>query len=560
MRKSTIILTLAAILSSNALSGQDTVFNRVVTVERDFQPDVQTAYKMQLTPQVFQEDQEKAKDSIMYSSYSIPLIVDYNLHPLKAAKTDFTPQHTLKGNIEGGIGHRNSHMAFDYRITEVPKMSLDLYANHNAYWGRDAISESNLGMKLVRNFKKIDLFFGLDGGNEYFTYYGRYFDGTNKLTIPVGTIVNENQSIWDIQANVGFKTNNRKSAFQYAFHTGYKAYIITNNMVENQLRTNFDMSWKAKKKHAAGVKFYMQNSMYSNPTQDSTLHNKHALRLEPYYEYKHKAIRLYAGVNIGLNIGTGTLISVVDNVCFVPTPNIEFEWKMMDNIFHVYANAKGSMGVGSVEEYLGYNRYLNILAGKTFNSPRNYTPADVQIGFKIRPVKTMLLDIYGGYAYTIGANQMLAILDTNNISVIDYTLDLNNLQCWKVGASLHYHYRDMINLNVNGNYYAYSTPNATTPIYDRPSWELYGRVDVKIDSKWSCYSENYFAGKRLANTTQGDRHLKPSIELNLGAQYTINNWLLVYLQLNNFLNRKNDIVYGYQVQGCHFLGGVKYKF
>jgi hypothetical protein len=560
MRKSTIILTLAALFSSNALIGQDTVFNRVVTVERDFQPDVKTAYKMQITPLVFEDNQEATKDTIKYSSYSIPLLVDYNLHPLKAAQTDFTPIQTLKGNIEGGVGHRNSHMAFDYRITDVPNMSLDLYAKHNAYWGRDALSESNLGMQLVRNFKKIDMFFELDGGNEFFTYYGRYFDGTNKLTIPVGTAVNENQSIWNISANVGFKTKG-KSAFTYAFQTGYKAYIATDNMVENQLRTNFDMTWKAKKKHAAGVKFYMQNSMYSNPTKDSTLHNKHALRLEPYYEYKHKAIRLHAGVNIGLNIGTGKLISAVDNVCFAPTPNIEFEWKMMDNIFHIYANAKGSMGVGSVEEYLGYNRYLNIQAGKTFNDPRNYTPADLQVGFKIRPVKTMLLDIYGGYAYTIGANQMYAILDTNNISVIDYSLQLNNLQCWKVGASLHYHYRDMINLSISGNYYAYSTTNSITPqVYDRPSWDLYGRVDVKIDNKWSCYSENYFAGKRIASTTLGDIQLKPTIELNLGAQYTINNWLNVYVQLNNFLNRKNDIFYGYQSQGCHFIGGVKYKF
>ena len=85
-------------------------------------------------------------------------------------------------------------------------------------------------------------------------------------------------------------------------------------------------------------------------------------------------------------------------------------------------------------------------------------------------------------------------------------------------------------------------------------------VYVKIDNKWSCYSENYFAGKRIASTTLGDIQLKPTIELNLGAQYTINNWLNVYVQLNNFLNRKNDIFYGYQAQGCHFIGGVKYKF
>lgn len=559
MRKSSFIFTLSVLLSSTAF-GQDTVFNRVVTVERDFQPTVQTAYKMQLAPNVFQENEGAQKDTITFSTFSVPLVVDYNLHPLKAAKTDFTPQSMLRGNLEGGVGHRNSHLAFGYRITEVANMSLNLYANHDAYWGRDALSQSNLGMQLSRQLKKLDIHFNMDAGNEFYTYHGRYYDGNNGLTIPTGKIADATNSIWKIKAQIGFNTKS-KSKFQYAFKTGYQAYIITNNMVENQIRSYFDMTWKAKKKHGAGVKLFMQNSLYNNQYKDSTVNNRHAIRIEPYYEYKHKSIRLHAGVNIGLNIGTGQLLSTVDNVCFAPTPNIEFEWKMMDNIFHFYANAKGNMGLGSVEEYLGYNRYLNILEGKTFNHPRSYTPADILLGFKIRPIKTMLLDIYGGYAYTKDACNMKAILDSTATAVLDYTIWQSDIQRWKVGASLHYHYRDMINVNIAGNYYAYSTIQpAKQVIYDRPKWDIYGRVDVKIDDKWSCYTENYFAGHSIAHTSHGDKLLKPTISMNLGGQYAINNWLLVYLQLNNFLNRKNDIVYGYQVQGCHFLGGVKYKF
>ena len=126
-----------------------------------------------------------------------------------------------------------------------------------------------------------------------------------------------------------------------------------------------------------------------------------------------------------------------------------------------------------------------------------------------------------------------------------------------MGASLHYHYRDILELNVAGNYYFWT---AEQPIYDRPNWDIKARLDVHIDSKWSIYSENYFAGKSIAQTSQGDQIKKPHISLNIGGQYTFNNWLHVYLQLNNYLNRKNDIFYGYQSQGCHFLLGVKYKF
>ena len=50
------------------------------------------------------------------------------------------------------------------------------------------------------------------------------------------------------------------------------------------------------------------------------------------------------------------------------------------------------------------------------------------------------------------------------------------------------------------------------------------------------------------------------ISLNLGGQYIINRWLSVYLQLNDYLNRRDEIFYGYHSQGIHFLLGVKYKF
>ena len=258
-----------------------------------------------------------------------------------------------------------------------------------------------------------------------------------------------------------------------------------------------------------------------------------------------------------MNIGTGTYLSTIEDLAFAPSPNVEFEWSMMDNIFHLYANAKGSIGTGSVEEYLGYNRYLNINQGVTFDTIRAYAPVDAQIGFKIRPIKTMLIDIYGGYAYHIGACHMKAVLQENSPSVLEYKLWQENEQQWKVGAKLHYHYKDIIDVNLAGNYYFYPT---TTPTFDRPNWDAYARIDAHIDSKWSIYSENYFMGSRLALINKDQQQLKPTISLNIGGQYSINKWLHVYLQLNNYLNRKNDIFYGYQSQGCHFLVGVKYKF
>ena len=563
-----ILIFIVAFISVAATSAQDSVFNRVVTVERDYQPEIQQANKIPVTPNFIKEEVEP--NPVIYSTYSIPLVVDFNLHPLQAAKTDFTPQTPLNGILEGGIGHRNSHLLFGYQIASAKHTALNLYASHDAYWGRDALSQSLLGMQLVHHFRNIDMYFDVKGNNEYFTYYGKYFDGNQGLAINIGEPV-EHQNLWQVSANMGLKSTH-KGDVQYSFQVGYKAFIAPQYTVENQILTHFDINWTSNKKHVAGINIDVQNMLYNTLKPDSTILNRHALRIEPFYEYKHKSIRLHAGVNVDLNIGTGTLLSSVENIAFAPSPNIEFEWNMMDNIFHLYANAKGSIGIGSIEEYLGYNRYLDIGQGLVFNDFRAYTPVDAQVGFRIRPIKTMLIDIYGGYAYHIGACHMEAILQDNSPSVQEYKLWLHNEQQWKVGAQLHYHYKDIIDVNLAGNYYFYplgripsmdpTSPNflKATTTFDRPQWDAYARIDAHIDSKWSIYSENQFVGGRWAYVAKSQQRLKPIISLNIGGQYSINKWLNVYLQLNNYLNRKNDIFYGYQSQGCHFLLGVKYKF
>ena len=567
MRTKLIIFITAAVLYAVNIQAQDSNMDRVVTVERDFQLEEQQATKIQVEPNIIEEKVEP--NPVVYSTFSKPLLVDYNLHSLTAAKTDFTPQAPLNGVVDGAVGHRNSHLLFGYRITNKKKMSLDLYAKHDAYWGRDALSESKLGFQVTRHFRKMDLYFNMQGDNEFYTYYGKHFDGNKGLNIQIGDAVDHN-CLWGVNANIGLKSTHKQSV-QYGFQVGYRTFIVPEYTAEHQIKTHFDLNWSTKK-HAVGINIDMQNMLYNIIYNDDPIFHRHALRVEPYYEFKHKSIRLHAGANVDMNIGTGTLLSTVEDLAFAPSPNIEFEWSMMDNIFTLYTNAKGSIGIGSVEEYLGYNRYLNIHQGIAFNNIRSYTPVDAQLGFKIRPIKTMLIDIYGGYAYHIGACHMEAVLQDNSPSVLEYKMWQKNEQEWKVGAKLHYHYKDIIDVNLAGNYYFYpmvlipsmdpTSPNfiKLTNTFDRPNWDAYARIDAHIDSKWSIYSENYFMGSRWAYVNKDKQQLKPTISLNIGGQYTINKWLHVYLQLNNYLNRKNDIFYGYQSQGCHFLAGVKYKF
>ena len=572
MRKS-IILFIAicqlSILNCHlSVAQNDTTLKRIVTVERDFQPVIQSAGKINQRPNILTTDIPLAP--VIYSTYTDSLSIGHTLNPLQVANARFVSQAPLNGVLEAAGGYRNTHFLFGYQIHQKKKMSLNLFANHDAYWGKDALSQSQLGMQVTRHFSNADFYFGIEGENQAYTY--RHEDRMPMTNFPWRTL-------WNAKAKIGVQSTG-KTPVKYLIQTGYNAFIAEQFAVEHQAQSHLNLWW-SDNTHSAGVKAYVQNHFYTRFDTTFAASPRHAIRIEPFYEYNDKHIHLHLGVNLNMNIGTGELLSTVENLSFAPSPNVQFEWNMMDNIFHIYALATGHYALGSLEEYLGYNRYLNVVQGLAWSEPRAYTPVDAQIGFKLRPARTLLIDIYGGYAYFIGACNMHAEQRYDSESIAYYSLWQNDYQRWKVGANLHYHYRDIVEINVGGNYYFYQqepissidpeSPHLQsanikgTHIFDRPNWDINARLDVHINSKWSIYSENYFAGSRMAYVQKYPEgasavELKPIISLNIGGQYAINRWLAVYAQVNDYLNRKHDIFYGYQSQGIHFLVGVKWRF
>ena len=577
-----LILCAAACITAARAQQNDTAIHRVVTVERDFQPVIRNAGKLNPTPVVIEQQRQLAP--VVYSTYSEPLSIGFNVHTLQAAETNFSAQSPLQGFVDGAIGHRNTHFGFGYRIAEKKKMSLDLFANHDAMWGRQTLSDSRLGMAVTRHFSAADLYFGVDGNNEYYSLYGRYYNGNtrgsydknNNLTASkIADLRPEDwQNTWLVNTRIGIRSRGNVPV-RYDLNAGYSAYILPNAATEHQIRTRLDAVWAINDEHSAGLDFYAQDNLYS--VSDS-LHltpadsrARHAFRIEPFYAYTGSKFRIHAGVNFDFNLGTNHLWSARQDISFAPSPNVSLEWLIMKDILNLYATAQGTYGTGTLMEYMLTNRYMNAAEGIATNHVPAYTPVDAQLGFKIRPLPTLLLDIYTGYAYQLNQQLLLAptpeFYEHNRQAYLSFYY--SDWQCWKVGAKIHYHYRDIIDIHLSGNYYHWICQNIEGAdkmpkgVYDRPSWDAHLRIDAHIDQKWSIYSDNSFVGARTALTLQQDgttATLKPIISLNIGAAYAVNRWLTTYIQLNNYLNRANDIYYGYQSEGCHFLLGAKYQF
>lgn len=572
---------IASVYAQNDMAS-DTVLERQVTVEREFQPIIQDAGKLNVPPERISEEFSPAEPH--YSMWANPLQTNFNITPINCSKTSFsTKPRNTRNYLEGALGHPLTKLNFNYHLAPHKTITMDLYAHHDAYWGRKTWSESTVGMDFQKQFSDMALYFTVRGNNRFYTSYGRYYDGYEGLNIAKykDLLERDKTNIWEVNTKLGIRSH-KGNDFQYRIETGYNAFILPSIVAEHHVRTHADIQYSAEV-HNAGIHLFVQNSFYSvdqsQHLSDTAYNSRHGIRIEPYYEYVGDAVRLHVGAHMDMNIGKGQQFSSNRDLSFAPSPNVNIEYRIIPEWLALYGGAKGSFGFGTLEGYLNMNPYLEVIPGVTSHHVSGYVPVDAYLGFKIRPISTFLIDVYAHYALQKNQSTFLAPdvtwlqskVTAEKPSYLDYFY--SDYQQWKVGAELTYHYQDIVHILLSGNYYVwkqdtvellpaqYPTVVATEGrAYDRPSWDLHLRVDARINSKWSLYSDNLFAGSRWAMTTNGDVKLKPTINLALGCRYEINSWLGCYVELNNLLNRKNDIFYGYQSLGINGLAGVKWKF
>ena len=591
MRKTIYIL--CALWVSLSVAAQDTVLNRSVIVERDFEPVISGASKVNSQPEALQTEVEPAE--VVYSEYSSGEVAPTaNVQSLLSQPTRFGQPKPLHGWLRGGVGHPLTLFNVAYEVSDEKKNYLNLYGDHKAQWGRRVLSETDFGFRFTHRFPTLDLYCGVKGENFYYTKYGRYYDGSDGYNRNGGLTIKsfsefqpeDKQTQWRARVFVGVKSAPKEDV-QYKAEFGYQILDVPGIAMEHQIRTEARFNVPLRdESHRLGLRFYMQNNLY---TVDTALfahriyNDRHNLRIEPFYTFTGDRFLLHAGVNLDVNIGKGQMNSSNKNISFAPSPNIRFEGQLAPKWATIYANILGSFGLGSLQSYLEGNRYMEVIPCVTSKAVAMYKPVDAELGFHFRAHKHLLLEIHGGYTYFKNSKSYVAFLEPYVIdethcilpgTFSDFVSDYHRA---KVGAKVFYHYRDIIQIHLSGDYFYWKLQNITpkarledvtkdvtlTPgrVYDRPDWKIELRIDGRIDEHWTLYADNHFEGTRWAITTGGEVHLPAYIDMDLGAQYE---WpelnLALFLQVNNFICRRNHVLYGYQSLLINGLVGVSWKF
>lgn len=612
-------ILIALLLVAGSMVAQDSVLNRNVTVEREFQPVIQAAGKVNMRPEI--KDMPAEPVDVTYSDYTSMLAPDFNLSSLLSQPTRFAFGKAPDGYMRIGVGHTSTVFDFRYLLRDGKRSTLDIYANHEACWGRKALEESRIGLTYRHSLQECILYLGVEGSNEFYTRHGRYFDGNKGLTVEhfsdmkdkkfdeggLVAIAQDRQTIWKAGGYFGVKSK-EGSDIVYDANVGYNAYRLEDWALENQIKVNARVAY-AMGDHQVGLNWKMQNNIYKLHTQlptnpktgeRRTNNPRHFIRMEPYYEYQTPKFQVHAGVSLDIVAGKGQLFSASENVAFAPSPNLHIEGQVA-KWMTIYGTATGKIANGSIESAVNANRYTTFMPLLYSHHVGPYTPADIEVGFHIRPQKNLLIEIHGGYAYMMNVKTAFATIDTTfnalpgelgtglKNGMLDYWY--NTQDRWKLGAKLAYHYSDIIDLHIWGDYYFWNVyknefggteayfPEAQFPnyrlkngrVYDRPNWDLGARLDGYIDQNWSLYTTFTASGSRWAAVGNGtnmvidaednDVRLKPIIDWNLGAQYAMPKYHLTFFaEINNLLCRYNDIYYGIKSEGTNFLIGATWRF
>lgn len=598
MRRFLVISHLLLAIGICAYAQNDSTLDRSVTVERDFQPIIQAAGKVATKPAIVETTIDPAP--IEYSHYTASVTPEASINPLLSQPTRFAPGQQYNGYVRGALGHHNTLFDFGYHLDDGKNSILDVYAHHNAQWGLAALSKTKVGLNFTHPFSTCSIYFGVNGGNIYYHKYGHFYDYTatpgmwekNSVAYsnrPATLSALDKTSLWTAEAYLGVKAN-PKEEVQWLVQTGYMIFSKPGAVNEHQVRTRANFDWN-NEAHHVGANLYVQNNFLQlngglkTAIPDSLYSSRHNFRIEPYYAYEGTRVRVHVGVNLDLNLGRGHQhLSGIENLSFAPSPHINFEAQVAKQWLTIYADIQGNQGFGSLQSYMEENRYSMIHAG-IIHPCAAYVPVDAEVGFHIRPHRDLLIEIHGGYAYMMDEDYWIATASNDTLQPLgiqkpigEFVHRHTNYQRGKVGGQINYHLRDIVRINLNGDYYIW---RGDTTVYDRPNWELGLRIDGRIDSHWSLYSDNRFAGSRTILATDGEHTLAPIIELNLGLQYEMmvgkgakgkmkgdshtlrpepQPNLTLFFQLNNWLHRKNEIYYGYRSQGIHFLLGAMYKF
>lgn len=589
----------AALLGSVSLAGaqedvsKDKNLNREMTLEREYDPSVQDASKVNTLPVV--KEPEVRKIPIDYATFTVPAEPAKEIGLLPSGSVMTAMEYNKRRgyfNFGGGT-YLNLNGDLGYHILSTEKDALDVWFTHRSTNGKvkylnvdekvKAKLNDNLGGLDFRHaFGRLDLSMGVKYGYSAFNYYGLPVSGSLVSSLPTHTYDREtNQGAQTLRVHAGVQSK-EEAPVGYLLDVAYthfsRKYGLTKKMDgagENAVDVRFDLNAGFNGDMTiglGGVVSYFNYDLSESQANEMmylpeylrnaglyNLENRADVTLSPYYKVE--------GENWHIRLGANVMLYTGDNHKFMASPNVAADVTVADKTV-LYLKADGKLSANSMYQMARINRYVNPVAGVT--PSRNWL--DAVLGLKCGAAPGFWFDVFAGYKKTSDDVFFVATGSASPDGFGNYSMvypQLNSDQLF-AGVNLKYSYQQLFDVSVKGVYNHWKvenkggdttiSPNGELEAFGKPKMEVTASLELKPIRNLSFLLDYYLATDRYASVNYTTVKMDAINELNLTGSYTFNDTFGVYGKLNNILCQKYEVIYGYPLQSFSAMVGVNINF
>ena len=565
----TVIVGLFTIFGIQAQALQDTTLTRQLELQREFNPTLQDANKINSLPVVRQPQVSKANtDYATWTTRATPPIEIALPQPGKIM-TDI-PYSLQRGYVKlnaGNYGNIDGALGFKFLDSETDKVNF-MFLHNSSNGNIDYNQGENLDkikMKYMDNFAKLNFkhLFEASEFNIYGSFLHSQFNyfGNNFGAVRLHDDNNQTLSVFNLKAslhNTQPQPINYRGSFSYNyFTTKYGRTLDDESMGGSHLDANIDLNKSfIGGDNLVGIKGAFTGVFYDEiKTLDEgeKISNFIMVDANPYIHLE--------GFNWKMRLGANLDFVFDDENKFYVSPNVALSTLIAENT-SLYINATGGVGKNT---YLDMYRESRYLRPNTIVKHSN-TPFAIDGGAKIGAIDGFRIDIFGGYKKT--KDEHFLVLQSQPQYQEFLKPVFGDLTHSHIGARVHSNIWSPLDvaLEVKKNFYSVNKVKGLSPEpTELEAWNKPG-LEVDIDATFSVNNQmkvmlGYYFGNERWSIDKGETVKMDDINnLSAGGLYNINEMFTLNVKANNLLNQTYDMWYGHPAQGISLMGGFTFKF
>jgi len=603
MNMKSIFLTILTFFCIVSLIAQntaktDTIMNRELTLEKEYNPTTRDAVKLGQFPEL--REPQAPKSTVEFSNYAVPYTLQPTLLPLNPQEYLTNLNYSkYKGYLTGGISSLiDINGDLGYQILNSDKDRLNIFLSHRSsncdisYFQNGFLKMENEkpkfkindnwgGFNFMHDFNGVNFFADAKYTYSAFNYYGFSIFSPIDLVLPEDIPrylpnnkfdKNTNQINQMLEAHLCLYSK-KSDRLKYEIKAGYTNFqqkygntIDENGSKENRFLIDGDIHKLLNSSLGAGVSASFKSYSYTDEifkSLNKNMTNYQTFSLNPYFYYEEEIINLLVGAKMDIEIGGGKKITL--------SPAIRFNY-FPSNKFLLYIHAEGGRKDNSQYTLFYENRYIDPLI-RVMDSRSSL---DATAGLKYLPLSTFCINIFGGYKITkdeyflfsyAGSknhyNENTPMLAGNWITPI-----YDDANVIKAGTDFKYTYQNIFELSLKATYYhwtifakRYYADAFDHEAWNKPDFEINLNAAYRLPMIPLRFDLSYVGAYGRKGIGFFDPLKMNDIhDLTLKGSYSITPNFSAYLSLNNLLFSKYDFWWGYPAQGFNVVGGLSVLF